>query len=386
MIVAGGLPHLCEAVMRVLFSGVEQMNIKRHTFIVVLVLLAGVAVAGAQEWRERIEVALGQKNTYNFREMALGDLIREIAADAQINIILDSEIGGVDRSRKLTIRMTDMSYESIITWVSRAVGLEWVVQDEAVFIAPRNRMDEAARRQLDRRAATMRARAERTWLPHFREVLARPHKFDLRSRQVVQTAESLEALLGVNFVVSPEVSDRITVSLAVSDMSAESIIAWVARKAGIDYAVLNEAIYFAPDAEIRDLRVAGLDFSSRGRPWDEVSFAFEDTPFMDAIADLSSMSGVHIVVNSDIAELPSVTLAGHEMSLIDALRAITRQTRLNTLISTDQGTVFVSVRGTGVRAPAPPPPDAPQGDEAAELPPTDSPETVWPGEGGSPAA
>jgi len=338
------------------------------TIVILLVVTSAAAAAPGEEWRDRIETALARKNTYEFKEMALADLVKEIAGDARINIILDSDAGGVSRSRKITIGLTDVSYESIITWVSRAAGLEWVIQDEAVFIAPSERLDEAGRRQLERRARAMRARAEKTWLPALREALSKPHKFKLRPRPVAEAAESLEDLLGVNVVVSPEVSDRTTVSLAVSEMSGENIIAWIARKAGIDYAILNEAVYLAPAGEIRELRIAGLDFSSRGRPWDEVTCRYENVPFREVINDLSEKSGVEIVLQSEVGDLPPVTFSADAISLMEALPAITRSTGLNTLVTSEQGIVYISVQRTPREPAAPQTPAAKPGEDSVDEP------------------
>lgn len=314
--------------------------------IVLLLVLALALPVCAGEWRDRIEVALSVKDSYDFRQMALGDLVKEIAADADVNVILDSDAGGVDPTQKFSVKFNDMSYENIITWVSRSAGLEWVLQDEAIFIASRERLDEAARLQLEARGLELRARAEKTWLPGFREKLAAPHQLDFRLRPVHEAADSLELLLEINFVVSPEVPNRASVSLAVSGMSAENIIAWVARKAAIDYAVLNEAVYLAPEDEIKRLRVAGLDFSARGRPWNEVSFEYDDVPFREVIDDLSGKTGVSIVLSSAVADLPRVTLSGTEVSLMEALRSITRSTMLNSLIASEQGTVFISIQAS----------------------------------------
>jgi hypothetical protein len=183
---------------------------------------------------------------------------------------------------------------------------------------------------------------------------------NFKGRRLREAAESLAALFDLNVLVSPEADERVQVTLAVSEMSGENIIAWVARKAGVDYAVVDEAIYIAPVVRIRALRAAGLDFSSRGRPYELVTFDFRDVPLEEALSQLAAKTDAEIVLRSDTDDLPRVTLSGTDMVLTEAVRAVTHATGLNTAIIAESGTIFVSVLGI---VEAPPEPPAPAGEE-----------------------
>ncbi|MHC4713619.1 MAG: hypothetical protein ACYTAN_10185 [Planctomycetota bacterium] len=330
-------------------------------WIVAAVVVAGVFVPPvfSQQWRERIEAALENKASYDFRNIAVVDVTMMLSEDSGVNIVLDSPLG-LEGGRKLTFKISDMSYGNILTWFGRLLGAEWVIQDEAVFIVPLERLDAAAKLLLESRAQRRRTRAEKTWLPEFRRILGEPNSVNFKGRRLREAAESLAALFDLNVLVSPEADERVQVTLAVSEMSGENIIAWVARKAGVDYAVVDEAIYIAPVVRIRALRAAGLDFSSRGRPYELVTFDFRDVPLEEALSQLAAKTDAEIVLRSDTDDLPRVTLSGTDMVLTEAVRAVTHATGLNTAIIAESGTIFVSVLGI---VEAPPEPPAPAGEE-----------------------
>lgn len=335
----------------------------RKTRVLLVCAVAGLLAQPmfAQDWRDRIDAALAAKATYDFREMAVADVARTISTDSGVNVVLDSS-PFFDPARKLTFKLNKMSYDNVLTWFSRLAGAEWVIQDEAVFIAPLERIDAAGKLQIERRNQNRRAQAEKTWFPQFREVLSQPRGVDFKGKRLQEAADSLAALFDLNILLSPEVDGRIQLTLSVSEMTGENIIAWVARKAGIDYAVLDEAVYLASVPRVASLRAAGLDFSSRARPYQLVTFDFENTPLDEALSELANQAGVEIVLRSGPGALPSVTLKGADMSLMAAVQAVTRATGLNTAIVAESGTIIVSVLAVAppLPLPNPPAPEAPR--------------------------
>lgn len=144
--------------------------------------------------------------------------------------------------------------------------------------------------------------------------------------------------------------------ISVSKMSAENVLAWVARKADIDFAVMDEAVYFAPSDEIRIARAAGFDFSARGRGADLVTFDFKDTTIRDAFAILSEKCGMKIILKSDVDDLPRITLAAKDMPVSSAIQAITAASGLNNAIIPEGSSYVVQLMKT---APAAVPAQAP---------------------------
>jgi len=319
------------------------MRLRLAAFIVLVSVLAAAPVS-AQVWREKIDGALAKKTSYDFKDMALADVIQTLSQDMQVNIILDdSRLAGIDPMQKLTLHYKDMSVGSIITWVTRSAGLQWCIQDEAIFITSYNRLDQASKLQIETRNAERRAEAARTWAPAMAETLARNLTVSFNAKSLADCRTSLEALLGVNVILSPSVETDEPITVAVSKMSAENVISWVARKADIDYAVMDEAVYLAPTEEIRIARAAGLDFSTRGKGADLVTFDFKDTTVQEAFAVLSEKSGVKIILKSDVEDLPRITLSGRDMQLSAAITAITKASGCNNAIVPQEDTYIVQL-------------------------------------------
>ncbi len=338
---------------------------KRTVILAALCALLSQAAMG-QEWRARMEASLARKASYDFREMAFADVIKMLATDAKINIILDSNMGGVAPTQKITLKLTRMSYSDILTWITRLSGLNWCIKDEAVFVAPFQRFAAAAKEQIKARNLAQHKNAAKTWLPGFKKILERQVSLQFDNKPLGDCCKTLEGILEVNIILSTDVDPHTRVDLAVSKMKAENLLAWVARKAGIDYAVLDEAVYFAPTAWIRSLRDAGLDLSSRGRAYDLVSFDFTDTPLNEAIGYLSKQTGLEIVLRDAPEKMPTVTLARSNMTLMAALQAITRSTGANSAIVSEGRTIVVSIMKSAPAAPKAPLQQSPGGDKSLE--------------------
>lgn len=178
----------------------------RLTLLVAIALALAAAPASAQIRRDRIENALSKKVTYDFKDMALADVVRALSADAEVNIILDdSRVTGIDPLQKLTLTFNNMSIGSILTWVTRRADLQWCVQDEAIFITTYNRLDQAAKLQIEKRNSDRRTQASKTWLPAMQAVLAKNYTVTFDYKSLGECRNSLQALLGVNVILAPNV-------------------------------------------------------------------------------------------------------------------------------------------------------------------------------------
>ena len=310
--------------------------------VLVAAVLLPVSMALGQAWREGIDKSLEKRKSYDFKSISLIDVFRLVSQDAEVNIIPDSG-AGIDVTAKLTFTVKDMSLASVLSWATRLTGLEWCIQDEAVFVTKYDRLSIAARRDVERRNAARRAQATRTWYPPIQEKLSGLRSVTFDEKSLADCCDSLKTLMGINFIISARVDAKTAVDLNVSRMSGESVISWVARKAGIDYAILDEAIYFAGVEEIRALRFAGLDLSSQGRTFEAVTFEFSDTPLDEAIKTLSEKSGVQIVLRNASGTLPKVTLSGKEMPLTAALQTIVSRTGLIAAIIPEGNGLVISL-------------------------------------------
>ena len=344
---------------------------KTRLALALLFLAALAAPVFAQDWRMRIEESLTRKKSYEFEEQAVGDVLRGIARDADVNLIVDE--GAVDRFSKVTLKVKDMNIANVLTWVTRLGGLQWCIQDEAIYITREDRLDEAARRQTEERNRVKFAAAERSWLPAYNEALARTFTVTLTQKPLSDVRDSLQALLGVNVILSPKLDAKTSINLSVKEMTAESILGWIARKVAADYVVFDQAVYFAPAEEIRVMRGAGFDFSSRGRAYHNVvSYDFADVPLDQAYADLAKKAGIEIRIRGDVSPLPAVTASGKDVPFQAAIQAVTDATGLNKVILVENGTYIVHLMNPVPKvlptAPAPVAPTAEPAPRPARMP------------------
>lgn len=345
------------------------MRSKAPAILAVILLLA--ASAPAQEWRSEMERALARTTSYDFKEMAIGDVLSLISQEAEVNVILDdTRTSGINRAQKVTIRLDDMTYANVLSWITYLFDLDWVLQDEAIFVASYSSFDQEAKRLIEARNADKRKTAAKTWLPEYEEILAQKVSVTFRQKSVLECAESLKALLGVNIILSPDIDPETPVNLAVSKMTTENLISWVGRKAGADYAVLDQAVYFGLEDQIRVMREAGRDLSSRGKEYSQVSFDFVDVTLAEAfdVLEETSGSGVRIVILGDDMDVPRITLKGANMTFTAAVQAVTNATGLNNAILSDGDTMTVRLM-----KPAPLPVEEPDdaGDESGDTAPDD---------------
>jgi len=332
--------------------------------LAILLVGSAAAFAAEQDWRNTIEAALTRKATYDFKNVALGDITSTIAQDAEVNIVLDSPAHGVDPTLKMTLRFRDMSRASILTWVTRLAGLEWCTQKEAVFVTPYRELSEAAKLEIERRNGEKRVTSA-SWLPPLQKALDQKVTVRFAQKPLADCVASLETLLAVNIVLSPRADTGAPIALDVSKMTAENAVSWLAQKAGLDYAILDEAIYLAPPDEIRAIRSAGLDLSQAGRTHDLVSFDFVDRPVSEAFAELEKKTGVKIVLKTDVEPLPKISLSARNMPLAAAIRAIAASTTLNSIIVPEGSTIRVTLLK---HAPAPSAAPLPEPAPAVEAP------------------
>jgi|GEM_PF-2730669 len=338
-----------------------------------ILLLALVLIASpvfAQAWRAKIDEALRKKVSYDFTVIALADVFRLLSQDADVNIILDGP-ATVDPTAKISFAAKDMTLGSVLDWITRIAGLEWVVQDEAIFITKYPRLSESARRQIDARNVAVRTESIKTWLPAMQRTLSEKVSVSFVQKSPSDCRDSLKILLGVNIIVSPNIDPKASVTLAVSKMTAENVLSWVARKAGLDFAVLDEAVYFAPVDEIRIMRSTGLDLSSQGKAHDLVSFDFNDDPLDVAIDALAKKSGVKIFLRGCPDPAPRVSLVGSDMPLSAALQAAVSKTGLNAVVIPEGDTIVISIVAAPPKPVVAPPQPAVQ--PAPQAPPAETP-------------
>ncbi len=292
-------------------------------------VLATAGVATAQEWRDRMEASLSTTKSYTFDDQALGDILRVLGDDADVNVIVDD---GINRLQKLTLKVNDMTIANVLTWVTRLSGLDWVIQDEAVFITTYPRLDLAGRRQVETRRASDRAAAARTWLPGYEQSLAKSFDLTLSQKRLADVRDPLQSLLGVNVIISPALDPKTPITLAVNKMSGSSLLGWIARKANADFVIINQAVYFAPTDQVLAMRSQGLDLSGRAQGNRTVSFAFNGTPLDEALKTLSEQSGTQISLRGDVTPMPRVTVSGNDMALQSAITAVTNASGFNSAV------------------------------------------------------
>ncbi len=321
----------------------KEIAMKLCTLAITLLLIClAVVPASAQQWRSDLDAGLQKQDSFEFKNIAVADAFRIVSQNADINIILDAP-PTVDPTAKITFSAKDISITNALTWITRLASLEWCIQDEAVFVTSYQRLSDVARRQIETRNANTRVLAAKTWLPAMQEALAQKISISFAQKSLAECRDSLAILLKVNIIVSPAVDAKAPVTLLVSKMTAENVLSWITRKAGVDFIVLDQAVYISTAEDVRIRRAAGFDLSSYGRAHDLITFAFVDTPLDEALSSLAIKANVKIILRGASTPLPKVTLSGSDMALSAALQAILSKTGLNSVIIPEGDTIVVSM-------------------------------------------
>jgi len=312
---------------------------------VAALVLASVAAAeeGDAEWQKKFEEKMSKVASVNFQDTTLNKAIEYFRGVTGANIILDAKATDLSEKR-LTLVLKGVRAESGLAWTARLMGLDYVVRDEAIFLAKPDDMPREWRGEMQERYRRLTSGGQAPWVADIEARLARNIKMEFRGEQLPEVVQVLAAGSGINIVLDFHLAAAQKSVRLEGEMSVKNALNWIAKQTDVRYVVRDEVIYVADRESLAALRLeqgeAPLDLLFL-KP---VSFRFRQTPIRDAIAELSKLSGVTIDLQGfSLEDTGTVSAEGTDMPISRAVEMVVKETRRPYALSYRGKTIVVVV-------------------------------------------
>ncbi len=324
----------------------------------VLALVAlpiSIARAADEEagWQTKFEEKMAKSVSVNFQDTTLNKALEFFRRTGELNIILDS--GAADLSEKrLTLVLNRVRLESALAWTARLMGLDYVVRDEAAFLAKPDQMPVDWRGEMQERYRRMVASGQESWWGEIEARLAKTVKVSFHGESLPQVVQFLATESGVNIVLDYHLAEAQKPVRLEGEMTVKSALGWIARLADVKYVIRDEVIYVASQEALAALRLetgeSPLELIFRR----SVTYHFTQTPLREAIERLSRLSGVAIELQGLSPEEDlKVSAEGEKVELGRAVRMVMNETGRPYAISFRGKTVQVVISSKGKPATEP---------------------------------
>ena len=266
-----------------------------------LVLAAGLLVAparaGEPEWRREVEKQLDRRVTFELVDTPLGEALEFFSTLMKVGMRLDPR-EAKRAGTPVSLKVSDMELRVSLGWILELGGLDYVLRDGGIFISTPER--------LDKRLAVHAP--EPGWASAVRRGLERKLTFDFKQTPLSEALERIRTLTRVNFVIDPGARvGELKVELGVEDVPAGECLEIMVRRAGLDYMLLDGAVFVTTPLAATMLRQRGADTRPYEPEWvtglkrqlDEkmVTFELRSKPLPEAVAFLRRKAGVNIVLD-----------------------------------------------------------------------------------------
>ena len=316
------------------------------TVPLILLLAAATAAQDAideNEWQKELEKKLAKNISIDFQDKTLNKILDFFRDIGKLNVVLDRNAKDVAQKR-LTLTLRNVKLESAIAWSCRLMGLEYVVKDEAVFIAKRNDVPIDWRGAMQERYRRKVAGGQEAWLMAMEARLGQKLKVDFMNDHLATVVQYLATRTNINIVLDWHLVGKDKRVKLHGEMTVRSALKWVARLADVKYAIRDEVIYVASKEALENLRLETGESSLSILFRRAVAFTFKKTPLTQAMDRLSRLSGVKIILRGLSEDDKTLVTASSEgVELNKAIRMVMKKINLQHAISFSGTSVLVVV-------------------------------------------
>lgn len=305
-------------------------------------------------WQTKLEEKLSKIVTVNFQDTTLNKALEFFRRSTEANIILDT--GASDLSEKrLTLVLNRVRAESGLAWTARLMGLDYIIRDEAIFLAKPDQMPVDWRGAMQERYRRIVASGQESWWTDIEARLDKPVKVAFKGDPLPAVVGYLATESGINIVLDGHLAASDKSVRLEGEMTVKSALGWVAKLADVKYVIRDEVIYVATPEALAALRLetgeSPLDLLFR-RP---VTFHFLQTPLRDALDRLSRLSNVAVELQGvGPDETLPVSVEGEQVEVGRAVRMVMNETGRPYAISFRGKTIQVVISSKGKAKPAEP--------------------------------
>jgi hypothetical protein len=184
--------------------------------------IAAQRILGTRTWLPVMQEALSKKITVNFTQKELADCRDTLKILLGVNIVIAPD---VNPKASITLAVSKMTADNVLSWVVRQAAVDYAVLDEAVYIAS---VDEV--RILRAKGLDLSSHSK------LQDLIS----FDFTDTPLDVALETLSRKAGVPVVLrgAPVVSPHVT--LAASDMALSAALQAVISKSGLKGAIMTE--------------------------------------------------------------------------------------------------------------------------------------------------
>jgi hypothetical protein len=323
-------------------------------------------------WKQAILKKLTAKISVQFSARPLWQALTYFREKGGINIILNSVAPGVDPDTPIVLTLDNVALGRAICWTARLAGLVYIVKDEAVFVTTTTDLSREWLEEIRDREAQLDRVAEETWMPEVNAKLQDPTSFQFENTPLAEAMSFLASLHRLNIVLEPAYArpDN-TVTMAVDDMTVGHALRWMLRLKGLDYTLIDEAVFVSTPARIRALQASrrgtGMDRRLRVR----VNVTFQNVPLAEALEALKTATGLNIALRADSLPEVTVSITCEHMPLERVVHDIMSQTGLSFAFTFEEDALVIWVQKPPTR---PGPGEAPPRPGSVEPDPEDEKE------------
>lgn len=330
----------------------------KRTLLALVAALAFAAAAGAAEgaldWQTKLDEKLSKVVSVNFQDITLNKALEFFRRTADVNIILDSKAADLSEKR-LTLVLTRVRAESGLAWTARLMGLDYIIRDEAIFLAKPDDVPVDWRGEMQERYRKMVGGGQEAWLADIEARLSKTVKVAFRGDPLPQVVAFLAIESGINIVLDYHLAEVDKPIRLEGEMTVKSALGWMVKLADVRFVVRDEVVYIASQEALAALRLetgeSPVELIFR-RP---VTFHFQQTPLKEAVERLSRLSGVAIEFQGLNPEDPiTVSIEGEQVEIGRAVRMVMNDTGRPYVMSLRGKTIQVIVSSKPV--PKPPAP------------------------------
>jgi hypothetical protein len=292
----------------------------------------------------------------NFQDITLNKALDFFRRATEANIVLDTAAGDLSEKR-LTLMLNRVRAESGLAWTARLMGLDYIIRDEAVFLARADQMPVDWRGEMQERYRKMVASGQESWWTDIEARLDKTVKVAFRGEAMPAVVAYLATESGINIVLDYHLAGSDKAVRLEGEMSVRNALNWVVKLADVKYVIRDEVVYVASQEALAALRLetgeSPLDLIFR-RP---VTFHFVQTPLKDAIERLSRLSNVAIELQGvSPEETLAVSVEGDQVEVARAVRLVLNESGRPYAVSYRGKTIQVVVLPKTKAKPAEPAP------------------------------
>jgi len=280
--------------------------------------------------------------SFTFNEQPVMEALDFLQTLGNVNIVRDR--GKFARPEpKVTLKLSNVSLETALKLLTEQLGLTFIIRDGVVFISDEKGIEAAAAAAARIPLTDKPTDADRKVLKMLQETIV---SFTFNEQPVMEALDFLQTLGNVNIVVDRKGfrDAKPTVTLKLTNVPLEAAIKLLTEQLGLTFVIRDGGVFISDEKGIAEGPVTVIDGESgeaivKALGEKKVSFDLKDQTLREAVAFLSTQSGVNLAADprAKVGDKPAldakVRLKLKDVSVWQAVRELAAAAGLNVIAS-----------------------------------------------------